>query len=81
MAGVFQNIDPPHPLHRPASVYPPPLVRGVHTLAGWGVNILEVVRHSSVLYVCKYFVLCSLMATDASDTHVGGVQQKLVKGS
>jgi hypothetical protein len=27
MAGVFQNIDP----HRPASVYPPPLVRGVHT--------------------------------------------------
>ncbi len=23
----------------------------------WGVNILEDVRHSSVLYVCKYFVL------------------------
>jgi hypothetical protein len=50
MAGVFQNIDPPH---RPASVYPPPLVRGEDTLPGrrWGevgVNILEDVRHSSV---------------------------------
>ncbi len=59
MAGVFQNIDP-HPPHRPASVYHPPLVRGEDTLArrrgGWGVNILEDVRHSSVLYVCKYFV-------------------------
>jgi hypothetical protein len=36
------------------------LVRGEDTLAGWrrgwGVNILEDVRHSSVLYVCKYFV-------------------------
>jgi hypothetical protein len=35
-------------------------VRGEDTLArrrgGWGVNILEDVRHSSVLYVCKYFV-------------------------
>jgi hypothetical protein len=33
---------------------------GEDTLAGWrggwGVNILEVVRHSSVLYVCMYFV-------------------------
>jgi hypothetical protein len=34
MAGVFQNIDP-HPPHRPASVYPPPLVRGEDTLTGW----------------------------------------------
>jgi hypothetical protein len=32
MAGVFRNIDPPH---RPANVYPPPLVRGEDTLAGW----------------------------------------------
>jgi hypothetical protein len=59
MAGVFQNIDPPPP-HLPVSVYPPPLVRGEDTLAGlrggWGVNILEDVRHSSVVYVCKYFV-------------------------
>jgi hypothetical protein len=43
MSGVFQNIDLPP--HRPASVCPPPLVRGEDTLAGWrggwGVNILE----------------------------------------
>ncbi len=53
MAGVFQNIDPLPP-RRPASVYPPPLVRGEDTLAGrrggWRVNILEDARHSSVLY-------------------------------
>jgi hypothetical protein len=59
MSDVFQNIDPPPP-HRPASVYPPPLVRGEDTLArwrwGWGVNILEDAEHSSVLYICKYFV-------------------------
>jgi hypothetical protein len=34
MTGVFQNIDPPPP-HHPASVYPPSLVRGEDTLAGW----------------------------------------------
>jgi hypothetical protein len=29
---VFQNIDPPHPPFRPASVYPPPLLgEGGHT--------------------------------------------------
>jgi hypothetical protein len=37
-----------------------PLVRGEDTLAGWGggwgVNILEDARHSSVLCICKYFV-------------------------
>ncbi len=42
-------------------MYPPPLVRGEETLARgrgeWGVNILEDVRHGSVLYVCKYFVV------------------------
>ncbi len=51
---------PPLPL---ASVYPvlyipPALVRGEDTLAGWrkgwGVNILEDARHSSVLYICKF---------------------------
>jgi hypothetical protein len=52
--------------HRPASVYPLLLVRVEDTLAGWrggwGVNILEDVRHSSVLYVCKYFVSsCSII--------------------
>jgi hypothetical protein len=36
---------PPHPL---ASVYP-------HAF-GAGVNLLEDARHSSVLYICKYFV-------------------------
>jgi hypothetical protein len=36
MSGVFQNIDP-SPAHRPASVYPPPLVRGGgHTRWGEG---------------------------------------------
>ncbi len=61
MSGVFQNIDPPPP-HRPASVYPPPLVGvggGGHTRGverGWEVNILEDARHSSVLYIRKDFV-------------------------
>jgi hypothetical protein len=59
MPGFFQNIDPPPPHHR-ASVYPPPLVPGgrTHSLGGKGVgvNILEDTRHSSVLYICKYFV-------------------------
>jgi hypothetical protein len=64
MSGVFQNIDPPPPPSSPAGecvVYPLPLVRGEDTLAGrrggWGVNILEDARHSSVLYICKYFVV------------------------
>jgi hypothetical protein len=56
MAGVFQNIDP-----LTARRVCAPLVRGEDTLArgrgGWGVNILEDARHSSVLYVCKYFVI------------------------
>jgi hypothetical protein len=64
MSGAFQNIDPPPP-HPLASVYPttPPMVRGEDTLAGWrggwggGVNIFEDARHSSVRYICKYFVL------------------------
>jgi hypothetical protein len=59
MSGVFRIIDLPTS-HSPASVYPLPLVRGEDTLAGWrgvwGVNILEDARHSSVLYMCKYFV-------------------------
>jgi hypothetical protein len=59
MAGVFQNIDPPPPSPLGECV-PLPLVRGEDTLAGWrggwGVNILEDARHSSVFYVCKYFV-------------------------
>jgi hypothetical protein len=66
MAGVFKNIDPHIPLTaRRVCGPPPPLVRGEDTLArrrgGWGVNILEDVRHSSVLYVCKYFVCGSIL--------------------
>jgi hypothetical protein len=64
MSGVFQNIDPPHPPHHPASLYPPPLVRGEDTLAGWrggGVNILEDARHRIFLYTCKSFVLISVL--------------------
>jgi hypothetical protein len=38
VSGVFQNIDPPPP-YQPASVYPPPLVRGrTHLLGGEGVG-------------------------------------------
>ncbi len=61
MAGVFQNIEP-SPHSPPGECVSPlvPLVQGEHTLAGWrggwGVNILEDTRHSSVFYVCKYFV-------------------------
>jgi hypothetical protein len=59
MSGVFQNIDPP-PRRRPASVYPPAFGAGEgHTRwveRVWVVNILEDARHSSVLYICKYFV-------------------------
>ncbi len=51
MSGVFRNLDP-HPPHRPASVCPPRLwCRGTAqcTLTeGWGVNILEDARHSTV---------------------------------
>jgi hypothetical protein len=62
MAGAASSkILTPHPPLRPANVYPPAFGAGEDTLAGWrggwGVNILEDARHSSVLYVCKYFVL------------------------
>jgi hypothetical protein len=53
MSGVFRNIDPPPP-HRPGA--------GEDTLAGWeveGVNSSEDVRHCSVLYICKFFVVLS----------------------
>ncbi len=47
VSGVFQNIDPPPPLH-PASVSSPAPNAGGYTLAGrWGVgvNILEDAGH------------------------------------
>jgi hypothetical protein len=63
MSGVFQNIDPPPP-HRPASVYPPPLVRGEDTLAGWRwgwggqyMGILEGARHLCLLVSKKLKIL------------------------
>jgi hypothetical protein len=60
MSGVSQILTP-QPPHRSASVYPAAFGAGEETLAGWrggwGVNILEDARHSSVLYICKYFVV------------------------
>jgi hypothetical protein len=49
MSCVFQNIDPPLPSPPGDCVlYPPPLLRGEDTLAGWrggwGVNMLEDAR-------------------------------------
>ncbi len=71
MSGVFQIIDPPHPLTAPdppgecvPQSTPPPLVRGrTHTLGGEGVGdqYLEDARHSSVLYICKYFVVAPMV--------------------
>jgi len=55
MSGVFQNIDPPHPPHRPASARL--WCGGGHTRwveGGGGANVLENARHSTVLYICKY---------------------------
>jgi hypothetical protein len=57
MSGIFQNIDPPTPLTAR------PLVREGDFRwgeRGVGVNILEDARHSSVLYICKCFVLQTL---------------------
>jgi hypothetical protein len=58
------KILTPQPPHRPASVYTLAFgARGGHTRwveRGVGVNILEDARHSSVLYICKYFVLPTL---------------------
>jgi hypothetical protein len=52
MAGVFQNIGPPPP-SPPGECVPPAFgAGGGHTRLverGWGVNILEDARHSSVL--------------------------------
>jgi hypothetical protein len=60
MSGFFENIDPQDP-SKSGTVYPPAFGAGVGHIrwleGGWGVNILEDVRHSSILYICKYFVL------------------------
>jgi len=53
LSGVLQNIDPPPPSQ-------PGKCASEETLAGWrggwGVNSMEDARHSSVLYMYKYFV-------------------------
>ncbi len=50
----------PHPLTARRVCVPPAFsAGGGHTRwveRGWGVNIVEDARHSSVLYICKYFV-------------------------
>jgi hypothetical protein len=53
MSGVFQNIDPPPPTPSPPGEC---VKRGVG-----GVNILEDARHSSVLYIYKYFVITTIL--------------------
>jgi hypothetical protein len=58
MSGVFRIIDPPPPPpYRPASVYPPPLVRGEDTLAEWrggGGSIVRKTPDTALysIYVC-----------------------------
>jgi hypothetical protein len=63
MSGVFRNIDPPTP-SPPGECVPPRLWCGgrTHSLGGEGVgvNSSEDVRHCSVLYICKYFVVRTL---------------------
>jgi hypothetical protein len=79
MSRVFQNIDPPTlSARRVCTVYPPasPLLRGEDTLAGrrggWGVNILEDVRHSSVLYL--YRILFAYMVMMSHPIFLSSVQ-------
>jgi hypothetical protein len=69
MSGVFQNIDPPPP-SPPGECVPPAFGAGEDTLAGWrgGSIILEDARHSSVLYICKYFVDISNSGTQVENT-------------
>ncbi len=62
MSLVFQNIDlppPPTPLTARRVCTPRFGAGGGHTRCVekgvGGVNILEDARHSSVLYICKYF--------------------------
>jgi hypothetical protein len=74
MSGVFQNIDPPPP-SLPGERVPPGLWCGGRTHSqggerGGGVNILEDARHSSVLYICKYFVVKGLRQERGTDTVV-----------
>jgi hypothetical protein len=68
MSLVFQKIDPPPPPppSPPGDCVPPAFgaggghTRWVERGVRWRVNILEDARHSSVLYICTYFVLFRL---------------------
>jgi hypothetical protein len=78
MSGVFQNIDPPPPLPSPpGECVPPAFGEGEDTLAGWrggwGVNILEDARHSSVFYVC------SIMQKQGYSTRRGDLFSRMYK--
>jgi hypothetical protein len=71
MSGVFQILDP-HPLTARRVCIPAPFgAGGGHTRwveRGWGVNSSEDARHSSVLYICKYFVLSGKAESNVSET-------------
>ncbi len=75
MSCVFQNIDPPPP-SPPGECVPPLLCCGGEgTLAGWrggwGVNILEDTRHSSVLYLYQIlFAWCIKEEDDVFPIHL-----------
>ncbi len=60
MFGAFQNIDPPPLTARrvcTTRLWCGRTGGGHGWRGGWGVNILEDARHSTVLYICKYFVV------------------------
>jgi hypothetical protein len=60
------KILTPHPLTAGRVCFPRLWRGGGHTHwveRGWGVNILEDARHSSVLYICKYFVSLPFVST------------------
>ncbi len=84
MSGVFRNIDPPPP-HRPASVYyvvyPPSLLRGEDTLAGWrggGGSTIRKTPDTALLYICKYFVAACVYLGGGEGVAGGGIKNKIL---
>jgi hypothetical protein len=65
MSGVFRNT------HRPASVYPPPLVRGEDTLAGWkgGGGSIFWKTPDTALYSTYVSTLCLARTIGIGKTH------------
>ncbi len=83
MSGVFHNMTPT-PLTAGECV-PPRLLCGgrTHSLGGeggWGVNILEDARHSSVLYICKYFVITDFFRIYAAAIFSSATQFEVSEG-